>query len=103
MKYIICITLLFLAGCGKTQSSLEVVAVQHIGKGIMSNDACKTIYREDGNAVETPHNFKITPFKAIEIAKEELGYSCSNKLGAQILSDGKSYYIVRLGIIQDAI
>lgn len=103
MKYIICIILLFITGCGETQSSLEVVAVQHVGRGIMNGDACKTLYREDGRAVETPQNLKITPFEAIEIAKEELGYSCGNKLGAQILSDGKSYYIVRLGITQDAI
>lgn len=103
MKYTVCIILLFIAGCSETQSSLEAVAVQHIGKGIMNGDACKTLYREDGHAVVTPPNFKITPFEAIEIAKKKLGYSCGNKLGAQILSDVKSYHIVRLGVTQDAI
>ncbi len=103
MKYTICIILLFMAGCNETQSSLDVVAVQHTGKGIMNGDACKTLYREDGHAVVTPPNFKITPFDAIEIAKEKLGYSCENKSGAQILSDGKSYHIVRLGVTRDAI
>lgn len=103
MKYIICIILFFLAGCSKTQPNLEVVAWQHIGKGIVNGDACKTLYREDGQAVISPENFKITPFDAIEIAKEKLGYSCGNKFGAQVLANGKSYYIVRLGVIDDAI
>jgi hypothetical protein len=103
MKYAIFVFLFFIAGCSKTQANLEVVAEQHVGKGIMNDYACKTLYREDDHDVITPENFKITPFEAIEIAKEQLGYSCGSKLGAQILSDGKSYYIVRLGVIQDAI
>jgi hypothetical protein len=103
MKYTICSILLFAAGCSETQSNLEVVAVQHIGKGIINDDECLTLYREDGNAVVTPHNFKITPFEAIEIAKEKLKYACGNKLGTKILSDGKAYHIVSLGVAQDAI
>jgi len=69
----------------------------------MNGDACKTLYRDDDQTVVTPPNFKITPFEAIEIAKEKLEFSCSSKLGAQILSDGKSYHIVRLGVKQEAI
>lgn len=103
MKYIIFFILLFIAGCNETQPSLEFVAVQHVGKGVIDGDACKTLYRKDGHAVTVPSNFKITPFEAIEIAKDKLNYSCSNKLGVQIFSDGKSYHIVRLGLTEDAI
>lgn len=103
VKLTISIILLFLVGCSEKPSGLVVVAVQHIGKGIMKGDACKTLYREDDHAVTTPQNFKISPFEAIGIANEELGYSCTNKFGAQILADEQSYYIVRLGSSQDAI
>lgn len=103
MKYAVCIIVVLIAGCSDTQPDFKSVAVQHIGKGIMNGDACKTLYREDGKAVVSPINFKITPFDAIEIAKEELGYSCNNKLGAQILAHGKFYYIVRLSDTEGAI
>jgi hypothetical protein len=103
VNYAICIMLIFIAGCSESRSNLEEIAVQHTGRGIMNNDACKTLYREDGRAVKTPQNFEISPFDAIIIAKKKLNYSCGNKLGVRILSDGKSYYIVRLGSTQDAI
>lgn len=103
MKYIVSTILLILAGCSEEKSKFESIAVQHIGRGIMNGDACKTLYRKDENPVEAPFSFKITPFEAIEVAKEQLDYSCLNKLGSEIFSDGKSYYIVRLGIMKDAI
>ena len=103
MKYIICIILLFMAGCSETHPDLKLVAVQHIGKGIINDDPCKTLYREDGKNVVTPPRFKLSPFDAIEIAKENLGYSCGNKLGAEIFSSESSYHIVRLGNKKDAI
>lgn len=103
MKYAIYVFLFFIVGCSKTQANLELVAVQHIGKGILHGDACKTLYREGGHDVVTPENFKITPFEAVEIAKQKLGYSCGSKFGSQVLADGESYYIVRLGVAQDAI
>ena len=103
MKTGFCIILLIISGCTKSQPTLEVVAIQHVGKGIMNGDACKTLYREDNDAVISPTNFKITPYEAVKIANEKLGYSCGNKLGAQILADKEHYYIVRLGNVQDAI
>lgn len=103
MKYIICIILLIIAGCSETHPNLKLVAVQHVGKGVMNGDPCNTLYREDSKAVVTPPRFKLSPFDAIEIAKENLGYSCGNKLGVQIFSSENSYHIVRLGITKDAI
>lgn len=103
MKNVIYFLLFLMIGCSEQETSLELVAVQHIGKGIINGDACKTLYREDGRTIISPEKFRITPFQAIKIAKDELGYSCTNKLGADILSDGKSYFIVRLGVKEDAI
>lgn len=103
MKSIILIIIVFLFGCDKTEPNFEFVAIQHIGKGIMNGDSCRTLYREDGHNVKTPEKFKITPYQVVMLAKENLGYSCGHKLGAQILADKENYYIVRLDFIQDAI
>lgn len=80
-----------------------MVAIQHIGKGVMNGDACMTLYREDGGRVITPANFRITPYQAVAIANERLAYSCGHKLGARILADNENYYIVRLENVQNAI
>jgi len=94
---------LFLFSCSKPQPTLELVANQHIGKGIINNDPCKTLYRDDGNDVVIPRNFKLKPHEAVIIAKQKLGYSCVNKLGAQLFADTSNYYIVRLGVTDNAI
>jgi len=69
----------------------------------MYNDPCKSLYRKDGNEVVIPKNFKIKPHEAVIIAKEQIGYSCTNKFGAQLFSDTSNYYLVRLGVTDNAI
>lgn len=95
--------MLLLSGCAKSDPKLELVAIQHMGEGLIDGDACKTLRREDGLNIETPQNFTVSPYELIVIAKETLGYSCGHKWGAQIYADKENYYIVRLGLIEDAI
>lgn len=102
MRCIILVFTVFVMSCSETEIHLETVAIQHVSKSV-SGDACNTLYREDGGMIITPNSFDITPFDALKIATENLGYSCSNKLGAEVFSDGTSYYITRLGLTQDAI
>jgi len=103
MKAIIFLAVLLIFGCTKSEPNLELVAIQHIGKGVINGDACKTLYREDGRDVTTPVNFKITPYEAVSLVKEKLGYSCGHKFGSQVLADKEHYHIVRAGVTQDAI
>ena len=103
MKAVIFIMVIFVTGCTKSDHKLEFVAIQHIGKGILNGDACKTLYREDGRMIKLPENFKLTPYEAIAIANEQLGYSCGNKFGSKILADKQHYYIVQLNVRQNAI
>ncbi len=103
MKYSLYILIFFLFSCSKQPPIRELVANQHIGKGVMHNDPCKTLYRDDGNEVKMPKDFKLKPHEAVIIAKQKLGYSCINKLGAQLFADSSNYYLVRLGVTDNAI
>jgi hypothetical protein len=103
MKLTIMTIILFMFGCAKPESKLSLVAIQHVGEGVVSGDTCKTMYLEDGRDVKKPEEFKITPYEVVATAKEKLGYNCGHKLSAEILSDKDHYHIVRLGSLQDAI
>lgn len=74
------------------------VASQHgpLAQGPESN-FCDTLYREDGQPIQTPAVFKVSPSQAVQIASDKVGFSCAHKLGAQLFADDKQYYLVRLG------
>ncbi len=98
------ISIFFMCACNANQPPAKVlVAIQWVGNGYEGNDPCNSLYKEDGSLVKTPSNFVITPYKAVKIAYNNINYSCSNKLGAQIYADNQNYYITRLGDLNQAI
>jgi len=103
-KICLYLLLIFVSACNSAQTSLKLVAVQHTGSSNeLSDDVCRSLYRNDGRQIVTPVSFKLTPYQAIILAKNNLDYSCSNKFGAQIYADSESYFIVRLAVISEAI
>ncbi len=103
MKASLFIFLFLVLGCSRQNPGLDLVALQFTGKVTINEDPCKRLYLNDGSDVVSPVNFKLKPHEAIIIAKNNLDFLCTHKWGSQIYANGDNYYIVRLGVIKNAI